>query len=348
MGDDGWKQMPKAISPDTVEALSTSLAKLSKDQASPFTTVLHGGEPLMLGARRLEKLLSKLRENLGLDHKICMQTNGMLISDKILRICDEFRTSISVSLDGPKQINDRFRIGHRGESTFEKVLAGISKLRNHPSSDFLFSGLLTVIDPSSNPAEIYKFLKGLGAPSLDFLYRDGNHTSYPFGKASFDSTEYGDWLSELLDTYLADPTPVRIRLLDDMMRLALGGKGLKEGVGITDFGIAIIDTDGSVTKNDTLKSTFSGADRFDEKWSIFSHRLGDIFRSPEFAEYHHLQRPTSPICTSCRELSVCGGGMPLHRWSKDRDFDNPSVYCNDQKTIIKHVRMKLVEEGLAA
>ncbi len=30
--------------------------------------------------------------------------------------------------------------------------------------------------------------------------------------------------------------------------------GIKEGIGVTDFGIAVIDTDGTVTKNDTLKN----------------------------------------------------------------------------------------------
>ena len=340
--------MPKAISSETVQALSKALGALSKDQDSEFTTVLHGGEPLMLGARRLENLLSALRENLGSDHKICMQTNGMLISDEMLRICNDYKTAISISLDGPKEINDRFRIGHRGESTFDKVLAGITKLRNHPSAEFLFSGLLTVIDPASDPRKIYQFLKGLGAPSLDFLYRDGNHSSYPFGKASFESTEYGNWLCELLDVYLADPTPVRVRLLDDLLRLSLGGRGIKEGSGITDYGIAIIDTDGSVTKNDTLKSTSNGADRFQQKWTIFSHNLADIFNTTEFDEYHRLQRPTSSTCKGCPELGICGGGMPLHRWSNESQFDNPSVYCNDQKLLIRSIKLRLVQEGLAA
>ena len=81
---------------------------------------------------------------------------------------------------------------------------------------------------------------------------------------------------------------------------------------------------------------------------IFSHRLADIFDSGEFDEYHRLQRPSSPTCKNCPELGVCGGGMPLHRWSNDGKFDNPSVYCNDQKTIIKHVRLNLSQEGLAA
>lgn len=348
MGDDGWKQMPKAISPETVLALSESLGQLAKDQKAEFTTVLHGGEPLMLGARRLAHLLSSLRQSLGTENKICMQTNGMLISDEILRICDEFKTAISVSLDGPKQINDQFRIGHRGESTYDKVISGIAKLRDHPSSDFLFSGLLTVIDPFSKAQDVYRFLKGLGAPSLDFLYRDGNHSNYPFGKASFSSTEYGEWLCDLFEIYIADPTPVRVRLLDDFMRLTLGGSGIKEGIGITDFGIAIIDTDGSISKNDTLKSTFNRADRFQEKWSVHTHRLSEVFSSAEFAEYHMMQRPKSLICANCPEVGTCGGGMPLHRWSDAEEFNNPSVYCNDQKKIIKHIRLKLVQEGIAA
>lgn len=348
MGDDGWKHMPVLISPDTIQALSSTLAVLSKDQHTPFATVLHGGEPLMLGARRLEYLLNALRKHLGEQYKICMQTNGMLISEEILWICANYKTSISVSLDGPRLTNDRFRVGHKGESSFEKVVAGIRKLRSHPSSEFLFSGLLSVIDPTSNPREIYEFLKGLGPPSLDFLYRDGNHSNLPYGKASFESTEYGAWLCGLLDVYLADPTPVRVRLLDDMMRLTLGGKGVKEGLGISDFGIAIIDTDGTVAKNDTLKSTYRGADRFQDGWSVHTHRLRQVFASPEFSDYHSMQRPTSSVCKSCPDLSVCGGGMPLHRWSDQGRFDNPSVYCNDQKVIINRIRWRLDQEGLVA
>jgi uncharacterized protein len=347
MGDEGWKEMPKLMKPDTILALSTALAALTKDQGQSFTTVLHGGEPLMLGARRLEYLLSSLRNHLSSSHPICMQTNGMLISSEILRICEEYKTSISISLDGPKPINDRFRIGHQGESTFDKVVAGIAKLRNHRSSKFLFSGILSVIDPFSDPSEVYEYLKSLGAPSLDFLYRDGNHSAYPFGKKSFESTEYGTWLCKLLDVYLADPMPVRIRLLDDLMRLSLGGEGLKEGVGITDFGIAIVDTDGTISKNDTLKSTFGGADRFKQKWSVHSHRLSDIFATAEFDDYHRIQRPSSSECKNCPDLGVCGGGMPLHRWSDEGQFDNPSVYCRDQQAVIKHVRVHLVRQGLA-
>jgi uncharacterized protein len=346
MGDDGWKDMPALMSKDTLAALTEAIGQLVEDQDRPFATVLHGGEPLMLGARRLDYLLRSLRAKLPSSHTLCMQTNGMLLTSEIADLCAEHRVSISISLDGPREINDRFRLGKRGESTHEKVIAGIDVLRKHPESEFLYSGLLSVVDPSTRPRDVYEYFKSLGAQSVDFLYRDGNHSNIPFGKDSFDSTEYGVWLSELLDIYLADKNPPRVRFLDDVIKLSLGGRGIKEGLGDTDYGIAIVETDGTICKNDTLKSSFDGADRFTEVWSVRTHRLSEVFDTAEFVQYHALQRPTAAKCKSCAYLRVCGGGMPLHRWSNATEFDNPSVYCNDQKALIGKVVSRLNKEGI--
>ncbi len=338
MGDDSWADMPNFISQDTTKAVSKELKELLVNQQRSFAIVLHGGEPLLLGPRRLEALLCSLRTAIPEHYCISIQTNGMLISDKILDLCSKFKTSISVSLDGPEIIHNANRVGHHGEGTFHRVIEGIEKLKSHPDAEFLFAGLLAVIDPHSNPHVIYNFFKSVGTSSVDFLYRDGNHDKLPFGKTSFYSTEYGKWLASLLDIYLADQTPIKIRILDDIIRLALGGIGVKEGVGITDFGIAVIDTDGTVTKNDTLKSSHKGADRFLENWNVHTHRLVDIFSSNEFANAHKLQRPTSLICQTCPELQICGGGMPLHRWKTETEYANPSVYCNDQLHLINKVK----------
>lgn len=345
MGDDSWADMPNFISQDTISAVSKSLEELRTNQQRPFAVVLHGGEPLLLGVRRLEKLLLSLRAVIPNGYCISIQTNGMLISDQVLDICSKFKASISVSIDGPESVHNANRVGHRGEGTFLQVLKGIDKLKSHPDTSFLFAGLLAVIDPYSDPLSVYNFFKSIGAQNVDFLYRDGNHDKLPFGKASFQSTEYGAWLSSLLDIYLADETPIKIRILDDIIRLTLGGMGVKEGIGITDFGIAIIDTDGTVKKNDTLKSSYKGADRFSEDWNLNTHSLIDIFSSAEFAEAHKLQRPTSLTCQQCAELQICGGGMPLHRWKTGSDYANPSVYCNDQLYLINQIKTILFRLG---
>lgn len=346
MGDEGWRDMPSLISHETTSAVCAALKSLTEDQSRPFAIVLHGGEPLMLGARRLSHLLESLRDATADRQEISIQTNGVLLTPAVLAICATNRVSISVSVDGPAEVNDKFRIGKQGQGTYEKVAAGVRLLREHPQSESLFAGLLSVVNPMSDAGVVYQHLKGMGARSIDFLYRDGNHSNRPFGKASFYSTEYAQWFCNLLDVYLSDPSPPKVRFLDDLIKLCMGGRGVKEGLGQIDYGIAIIETNGAICKNDTLKSSFDGADKFQTEWSVRSHRLSEVFNTDEFAGYHSLQKPSSSVCLSCQHLRVCGGGMPLHRWKSDTGYDNPSVYCEDQKLLIGHIEDRLAAAGL--
>lgn len=341
MGDSGWSDMPNHISHETTLAVAKALDELTRIQTRPFAVVLHGGEPLLLGPKKLDRVLSELRSVVPSACSFGLQTNGILITEEILDVCFKNRTTVSVSIDGPKHVHDRGRLGHDELGTYDKVVKGINTLRKHSNSAFLFSGLLAVIDPTSDPLEVYGFLKTLGAPGVDFLYRDGNHTRLPEGKESLRSTEYGQWLARLVDIYLSDQNPLPIRFIDDLVKLTLGGKGTKDGAGLTDFGILVIDADGSITKNDTLKSSSNGADRFSQKWSVRSNSLIEILSSAEFAASHELQRPTSKICLSCPELRVCGGGMTLQRWRDANGYDNTSVYCADQLLVIGNIRKQL-------
>jgi uncharacterized protein len=304
--------------------------------------VLHGGEPLLLGERKLRSAFDVLRKSLPSDRvPISLQTNGILITETLLNLCSEYRVTISVSIDGPQEAHDEFRLNHAGKSSFHQTLQGIERLRNHPDAAFVFSGTLTVINPAFSPEQIYAFLKTLGSPKLDFLYRDGNHDRLPSGKSHPDSTEFGDWLCRLWDIYVADAVPVPIRILDDTAKLILGAPNQKEGVGLSSFSIVIVDTDGSIAKNDTLKNSFSGADSFDSSWNITRDRLADVAHTKEYGEYLDLQHPSSEVCHNCRYLRVCGGGMTLYRWRKETGYRNPSVYCRDHQKLIGHISTSL-------
>jgi uncharacterized protein len=337
MGDEAWRTMPKRMRPDTQERVIAQLGALYRHQDHPFAVVLHGGEPLLIGAKRLAELLEGLRAVLPTSCSISVQTNGVLITEEILDICARFGVGVSVSIDGPAHIHDCNRVDRRDQPSHAGVVAGIQRLQRHPAAHSLFSGVLAVVDPASSPAEVYGYFKELGAPSVDFLYRDGNRSVLPYGKAAIDTVEFGTWLLGILDSYLADANPPRIRVLDDMMKLILGGIGVKEGVGITDFGIAVIDTDGSITKTDTLKSSAPG-DRFCEPWTVHTHELADVVETGEFAFHHNQQRPTSPVCLSCSVLKVCGGGMLTHRYDASNGYGNPTVFCADQKLVISRMR----------
>ncbi|AMN67225.1 radical SAM protein [Psychrobacter sp. P11G5] len=335
--DTSWMDQPKLISTETVNNLCRELSIVSNRQPSGFAIVLHGGEPFLLGEVKLSNLLAHLRDVLP-NHEqypIAIQTNAILLNNKILDICHKYRVSVSASVDGIREANDIGRFTHKGKSSFDKTVDGIKLLVSHDQSDFLFSGTLSVIQPTTNPIDNYNYLKRLGSKSIDILLQDGNHTFLPAGKASFNSTEYGDWLVELFQYYVNDPDPVPIRFFDDIIKIALGGNPEKEGKGEQGFGIIVIETDGEIRKNDTLRATFEGVDYFDGRPNIKSeYSLFNVLKSKEFAEASSVQHPTSKECQACEIGHICGGGMPLSRWSQEKGFDNPSIYCKDHKLYI--------------
>jgi uncharacterized protein len=341
MGDDAWRFQPKRMDAKTAQIIADQLGEVYLAQGQPLSVVLHGGEPLLLGHARMAQILAALREKLPHPCGIHVQTNGVLLSDAFIDLFVAFDVGISISIDGPAHIHDRFRTDHRGKGSHARVMAGIERLQAREDARPLFAGVLAVVDPASDPSEVYAALKATGAPSLDVLVRDGNWDALPFGKAAPHSIEYGQWLGRLLEIYLADPAPPRLRLFDDMLRLILGGQSQKEGVGTTDYGILVIEPDGRIDKNDTLKVAHASADRFETDWNIHEDRVADILASAAYGAYYRQQRPTASACLACPDLQVCGGGMVAHRWSKDRSYDNPTVFCADQKHLIGSMRQML-------
>ena len=345
--DTTWRLQPKRMHREVAAALRDRLVEQAGRQEAGFAIVLHGGEPLLLGFDELAALLRGLRAHLSPNrYPISIQTNGTLLSEKLLDLFAATRTSVSVSIDGPPQANDLARLDHRGESTYAATMRGIRLLASHSASEFLFAGTLSVIQPAVGPTLVYEFLKALGTPSMDFLLQDGNHDRVPPGKTHFTSTEYGQWLIRLFDLYLADPSPVPMRVVDDIIKLCLGGASQKEGRGKDQHGILIVETNGEIRKNDTLRASFKGADRFDSRWNVTTTSLSKILSSQEYLAYTGMQVPASSRCRNCNLLAICGGGMPLYRWSADRGYDNPSVYCHDHAVFIRHAITRLHELGL--
>ena len=339
MGDDGWRGQPRLMSDAVQAATVRQLSDLYIRQGHGLHVVLHGGEPLLLGPEKTLNLCRMLRTALPNPCDVHVQTNGVLLTDEFLDIFVRFNVGISISIDGPSEVHDRFRVDRNGRGSYERVRNAIALLTTRDDARPLFSGVLAVVDPSSDPSSVYASLKGTGAPSIDLLVRDGNHTTLPPGKATAASTEFGSWMSQALDIYLSDPAPPRVRIFDDMLRLIMGGESSKEGVGNIDYGILVIDTDGSINKNDTLKAAHKAADRFDRgSWNVLTDSLIDVVQSPTYLDYYRQQRPTATQCRTCSELHVCGGGMVAHRCSADREFDNPSIFCADQLLLISRMR----------
>lgn len=348
MADTGWQRQPKLISPQTVSALARQLVLLAKHQIAGFEVIFHGGEPLLVGPERFAAICGELRAALPDEVSLGLQTNGVLLSDRVVEACVANGVTVSVSVDGPASAHDRHRPDKRGRGSHAAVLAGIERLRRHPGGAALFTGVLAVIDLDSDPIETYETLKSLRPGGMDFLFRDGNHDALPPGKAGTLSTEYGQWLGRLLDHYLSDPAPVPIRVLDEMLRVLIAqGRGAPAGA-VTEAGLLVVETDGSLAKNDTLKVSQDGGDLFERPFSLHKDDLRDVVTSREFADYVSSQPPGCEDCLSCPDYGPCGGGMPAHRWGIERGFENPSVFCADQHYLIASMRGHLSRRGISA
>lgn len=108
----------------------------------------YGGEPLLqfdLMCRIIEYAEERMR---GRPLTFNMTTNGSLLNNKIIEYLEAHKVRTLISLDGPKEINDKNRVFKNGSGTYETVINNIKHIKeNHPSY-FNNVSINMVIDPS--------------------------------------------------------------------------------------------------------------------------------------------------------------------------------------------------------
>src|ERR687888_18076 len=95
-----------------------------------FMVVFHGGEPLLFPKHRFVALQEKLldieaRTGCEIERGVC--TNAMLIDEEWAEIFNQFGVDVSVSLDGPPDIHDKYRLDFKGEGTHAETVRGIKQ-----------------------------------------------------------------------------------------------------------------------------------------------------------------------------------------------------------------------------
>jgi uncharacterized protein len=70
---------------------------------------------------------------------------------------------------------------------------------------------------------------------------------------------------------------------------------------------------------------------------VRSHAIQDMQNDPIWREAYNASVNLCETCLKCEYLDACGGGHLAQRWSPERRFDNPSVYCESWKRILAHI-----------
>lgn len=118
-----------------------------------------GGEPTLLGLEFFHKVVALEQKYKKSNQRIenDLQTNGTLLNDEWGAFLNQHGFLVGLSIDGPQQLHDVYRVSHDGKPTFDKVFAAAQMLHRY----HVPFNTLTVVNRvnAKRPLDVYRFLK---------------------------------------------------------------------------------------------------------------------------------------------------------------------------------------------
>lgn len=321
---------PAVLTRDTEDAFCVRLEEHIREfELDQFLVVFHGGEPLLFPKHRFDAFLKKIKaieDRTGCTIQRGLTSNGILIDEAWVRLFKEHDVVVTVSLDGPAEINDKYRVDFKGKGTLAGTLKGIDCLRDGG----IEPGLISVCNPATDPEKVLAFVVDeLGFPEFDILPPDATHIDNPPPIADYFIKLFDVWY----DKYAA--RGVRIATLDAMIRGLVGKLSLSDTIGLGPIETVTLMTDGSLEPLDVLRITGDGSTA--SKLNVRSNAIKDVRNDPVWRQAFEASTQLCDTCMNCEYLDSCGGGHLAQRWSRERRYDNPSVYCESWKRIFGHI-----------
>ncbi|MCK9228346.1 MAG: anaerobic sulfatase maturase [Syntrophorhabdaceae bacterium] len=150
------------------DVLRAFIAGYITSQPTPAVEfVWQGGEPVLLGLdffRRVVELQKPFSGTKTITNSL--QTNGTLLSDEWCAFLRKHNFLVGVSIDGPKEIHDRYRKDRKGKGSFDRAMTGLKLLQKHGVE----YNVLAVVarETARAPFEVYNFFEGEGIEFVQF------------------------------------------------------------------------------------------------------------------------------------------------------------------------------------
>jgi uncharacterized protein len=272
----------------------------------------HGGEPTLLGLDYFQRIVSLQRKHQPRNKRIFngMQTNGILLDDKWCRFLAAEGFGVGLSLDGPPELHDRYRITRGGEPTHRQAVHAFEHLKR---CGITCDILCAVHDQNVRYAlPVYQYFKEIGAKYIGFLpvverISGSNSEITPY---SVPADAFGTFLFAIFDEWSRrDIGRVSVQIFEEAIRPLQGA----------DHSLCIFrKTCGDIPVIERTGDLYS-CDHFADA----AHRLGNIQQTP-FAEllnspaqraFGEAKRNSLPrYCRHCDVLDMCNGGCPKDRF----------------------------------
>jgi uncharacterized protein len=305
----------------------------SVEPVIPFSW--HGGEPTVLGLDYFHKIVELQRKHQPPGRSIVngMQTNGTLLDQEWCRFLAAENFAIGISLDGPRELHNRYRITKGGNPTYEQAIRGYHLLQQHRISP----DILCVVNAHNvrYPIRVYRFFKQIGARYLTFLPmvdRQPN-TEGGVGRLATPAEDWGNFLCTIFDEWVShDIGQIKIQIFEEAARTAFGQEHSLCIFRPVCGDVPVIEHNGD----------FFSCDHFVDA----EHRLGNIVETPlaellegpEQRAFGHAKWDTLPLyCLECEVSSMCHGECPKNRFIQTPDGEAGLNYlCAGYKRFFNH------------
>lgn len=323
------------------DVLETYIAQHLEASAGPEVVFSwHGGEPTSLGLdffRKVVELQRKLKPA-GWSIRNGMQTNGVLLDEEWARFIAAEHFAIGLSLDGPAELHDAYRVTRGGQPTHQAALRGYELLRRSGIQPDIVSVVhnLNVLYPLT----VYRFFRDIGCKSLGFLpvVEQAPGTAAGVTRHTASAADFGEFLCKIFDEWFRrDMGRISVQTIDEAARPAMG---LEHSLCVfrpTCGQIPVIEHNGDYYPCDHY------VDREHRLGNILETPVGDLLDSKAQRAFGDAKRDALPgYCRDCEVLAQCNGGCPKYRFLNAPNGEPGLNYlCAGLKRFFLHSREPL-------
>jgi len=299
-----------------------------------------GGEPTLMGLDFYKKVveLQKKYGAAGQSVSNALQTDAILLDEKWCRFLRESKFLVGISIDGPKEYHDHYRLSHSGSGTFDKVVRAIELCREY-KVEFNTLTLLNKINVE-HPDELFDFFVDMGIKYVQFIpCVEPDPVTGDIADFSITPEQYSKFQCRIFDRWFEHgPEKLSIRDFDSMLNYCISGK----------HSICTFDRQCSAYIVVEHSGDCFPCDFFVEPdWrlgNIFETPIEKLAASPKKKAFASLKHKLCNKCLLCRHLALCRGGCMKDKPPFDKHkFEKETYFCESYKSFFDYAMPRFMQ-----
>ena len=325
------------MSPETMHTL-VDRAFAYADSGCTFA--FQGGGPTLAGLPFFQDLTAYVS---GHPHprqvRYAFQTNGYALDEDWVRWFAENRVLVGISLDGPKELDDRYRVDAGGNGTFRRVMTSIRLLEQYGVE----WNVLTVVSAANarRAQQVYRFFQKNGFPYQQYIACLDPIGEVP-GSRDYSLTpeRYEGFLKTLFDAWYLDMKAGRYvynRYFENLMMILSG----QETESCDMHGVCgvqwVVEADGSVYPCD-----FYALDRW-QLGNLLTDSFADMAETQQARDFMAWSRQVPEACRACRWYGLCRNGCRRNREPVTAGSAGVNHFCSAYRGFFEYAYPRLQE-----